>query len=368
MIIHPLVTAPATHVSIGNHLLQGEDLKHFCMSHQGKIVLIADEAIQDLYATSCVSFLKSQGIQVELLTIPSGEASKSQSTIESLESSLFKMQCGRDTLLLAMGGGVTTDVVGFLASIYLRGIPLILIPTTLLAMVDASIGGKTGINTSFGKNLIGSIYHPKAIFADISTLKTLPQQEWFNGLAEILKMGLISKISLWEMAKNLLLKKTPLPLPEPLLSNLIFSAMQGKISIIEQDPTEQGLRRVLNFGHTIGHALEKMSHYGLPHGEAVAIGCVAEAYLSKELRYLTDKDFEDILNTYSYFSLKLPKHYTREALLKGMFHDKKTAQGKRRFVLIDKIGHALTFDGHYCREVSDQELTSTCDWMEKHYG
>jgi 3-dehydroquinate synthase len=178
-----------------------------------------------------------------------------------------------------------------------------------------------------------------------------------NGFAEILKMGLILDRSIWDLARQNMRNQ-----------ELIFKAMQGKISIVEQDPTERGLRRILNFGHTIGHALEKIAHYEMPHGEAVAIGCQAEAHLSMSLGYLSPEDFEQIRSPYSIFSLKLPSEYTKQSLFQAMSHDKKTEQGKVRFVLIDKIGHALPFDGAYCRPVTEQELEPTLHWMEARYG
>lgn len=313
-----------------------------------RTIIIADHAIKDLYGTS----LAAQ-IDAELLTIPTGEQSKSQTTANDLLEQLFKMQAHRKTTLIAVGGGVTIDLVGFVASIYLRGVPLILIPTSLVAIVDASIGGKTAIDTPFGKNLLGSFYHPKAIITDPSTLATLPEKEWINGLAEILKMALIHDASIWEQ-KN---KKT---------FSVILQAMQGKIAIVEKDPYDWGLRHILNFGHTIGHALEALSHYTLPHGEAVAIGTVAESYLSMDLGYLQRDMFEKILAAYQ-FPLQLPKHYSREKILQAMIHDKKRNQ-VNRFVLIDKIGHAIPFEGAYCRTVTTQELAPTLHWMEANYG
>jgi 3-dehydroquinate synthase len=337
---------PSTELYIGPNLLTSDRLLESC--GKLRIILIADAAIKDLYAVDL-----ARKIHAELLTIPNGEKAKALETVQNLIDELFKMGCGRDTLLIALGGGVTTDLVGFVASVYMRGLPLILIPTTLLAIVDAAIGGKTAIDTPYGKNLIGTIYYPKAIFADLDMLQTLPEKEWFNGLAEILKMGLIYDGSVWEMAKKN--GKDP---------DLIFKAIQGKIAVVEQDPTEQGLRRILNFGHTIGHALETVAHYEVSHGEAVALGCAVEAHLSMRLGYLSEKDFEQILGVYSRFPLKLPKAYVRTKLLSAMAHDKKKALGETRFVLIDKIGHAIPFEGAYCRTITQSELEPTLDWME----
>ncbi|HSX37309.1 MAG TPA: 3-dehydroquinate synthase [Chlamydiales bacterium] len=340
-----ILIRPSTELYIGCNLLIPEVIE---LCNNLRIVLIADAAIKDLYAVDL-----AKKIDAELLTIPNGERAKVLETVQNLIDEFCKMGCGRDTLLVALGGGVTTDLVGFVASIYMRGLPLILIPTTLLAIVDAAIGGKTAIDTAYGKNLIGTIYYPKAIFADLDMLQTLPEKEWFNGLAEILKMGLIYETAIWEMAKKN--GKDP---------DLILKAIQGKIAIVEQDPTEQGLRRILNFGHTVGHALETLAQYAMPHGETVALGCAVEAHLSMRLGYLPEKDFEQILGVYSRFPLKLPLGYARTKFLSAMAHDKKKALGEIRFVLIDKIGHAIPFEGAYCRTVTQSELEPTLDWME----
>lgn len=347
ILIRPSMSPLSTEIYIGKGLLSNLVVE-FLAKLKGQIIVVADSVVKDLYAAD---FAKQ--VQAKLLTIPSGEKAKTQETATYLMNELFKIGAGRDTTLIAFGGGVTTDLVGFVASIYMRGIPLILIPTTLLGCVDAAIGGKTAIDNQFGKNLIGTIYHPKAIFNDLDLLQTLPEKEWLNGLAEILKMGLIYDPLIWELAgKN---GKDP---------TLILKAIQGKIAIIEQDPTEQGLRRILNFGHTIGHALETVAHYEMEHGEAVALGCLTEGYLSVRLGYLSEKDFEEIQSMYSRFSLKLPKAYIRAKFLSAMIHDKKNASGETRFVLIDRIGHAIPFEEAYARVVTSHELESTLEWME----
>jgi len=337
---------PSTELYIGQRLFTNDRLLDSCGSLRR--ILIADEAIKDLYAVDLAS-----KIHAELLTIPNGEKAKSRETAAFLIDALFKLGCSRDTLLIALGGGVTTDLVGYVASVYMRGISLILIPTTLLAIVDASIGGKTAIDTPYGKNLIGTIYHPKMILADLDMLQTLSEKEWFNGRAEILKMGLIYDASIWEMAKE-----------NTTSSDLIFKAIQGKIAVVEQDPIEHSLRRILNFGHTIGHALETVARYEMPHGEAVAIGCMVEAHLSMRLGYLSETVFEQVLAMYRHYSLTLPNNYVRAKLLSAMAHDKKKARGEIRFVLLDKIGHAIPFDGAYCRTVTASELEPSLDWME----
>lgn len=340
LIVWKFLIRPATTLFVGSHLL--DPLLEFCNGR--RVVLIADEKIQDP--------LFAKKIGAEFLTIPSGEKTKRLETVERLVDQLCQMGCERDTLLIAMGGGVTTDLVGFVASIYMRGVPLILIPTTLLAMVDAAIGGKTGIDTAWGKNLLGTVYPPQAIFADLDRLQTLPEGEWFNGMAEILKMGLICDSQIWERG----------PGRDP---ELMVKAIQGKIAIVDQDPLEQGLRRVLNFGHTVGHALERVSEYMMPHGEAVAFGCVVEAYLSMKLGYLAEQEFAQIEAVYGRFPLRLPKNYDRGQFLSAMAQDKKKARGEVRCVILEKIGRALPFEGTYCRVVKESEWESALDWMEQ---
>lgn len=334
------LSAPAcwTEVFVGRHLLS-QDLRILFPSS----VIIIEESLKHL-----------SGVADSIL-LPVGAKIKSKETLDYLLDQLFQRKIGKDAILIGMGGGSVTDLVGFAASIYMRGIPHVLIPTTLLAMVDAAIGGKTGIDTPYGKNLIGTIYPPRAIIADVEILSTLPETEWINGLAEIYKMGLIYDASILETAKP----KDPAR---------ILKAMQAKIAIVQQDPLEQSIRRILNFGHTIGHGLEAVAHYGIPHGQAVALGCLAESYLSMHLGYLLSSDFEKIKAIFHGFPLQLPKGYTRQALFDAMCYDKKRACGTSRFVLIDQIGRALPFDGAYCRSVTPDELTSTLDWMEKQYG
>lgn len=349
--LRPNFSPPMTEIFIGRQIFKTAQFKKFCTSLGKKIVIIADKTVQELYGKTLAKIL-----QGECITIPSGEEAKTKHTQEILLENLFQMNCDKETVLIAVGGGITTDLVGFVASIYKRGLSLVLIPTTLLAIVDAAIGGKTSINTPFGKNLIGTLHYPKAIFIDLTTLLTLPPKEWINGAAEILKLALVFDAGMWDIAK-----KNSKDL------GLIARAIQGKIDIVEQDPIDKSMRRILNFGHTIGHALETISHYQMPHGQAVAIGTIVESHLSMRLGFLSSQDFISIQQVYRQFLLSLPATYTRESLLQALTHDKKGSSGTIRFVCIDKIGHAVPFENAYVRPVSLQELEPTIAWMEKHY-
>lgn len=332
-------------------------LPRICAESSHRIALIADAAIAPTYGKE----LERQ-LQATLFSFEGGEVAKTREIKQSLEDDLLKKNFGRDTLLVALGGGTTLDLAAFLASTYMRGIPFILVPTTLLAMVDAAIGGKTGVNTQFGKNLIGTFSHPIAISIDLKFLTTLPDREWRNGFAEILKYGLIAHRSHWEDCEEHSAHwKQPAA-----LTRLILSSIQAKMEIVEKDPLEKGMRRILNFGHTVAHALEKISRYQIPHGEAVAIGCQAESALSYHLGYLPQQELERILKLYrnSDFPHNLPHAFSAKDFLEALQWDKKSKGKTPRFVLIDQIGHSLPFDGDYCRPVSRTDLNVLTEWLE----
>ncbi len=275
---------------------------------------------------------------------------KTRENKQTIEDALFERKLGRDSAIIGMGGGTTTDLVGFVASTYMRGVPLILIPTTLLGMVDAAIGGKTGVDTPFGKNLVGSFYLPKAVFIDVKFLKTLPEQELKQGMGEVLKYGLIWDASIWEKGEKW----------REELEALIRASVACKMAFVGRDFGETGLRRILNFGHTVGHGLELL--LDIPHGEAVALGCMAESYLSHRLGYLSKEDLEIILRLYRKLGHGFKRVESRK-LLEAMTLDKKAKGGEPRFVLIDRIGHCVPFDGAYCSMVKRAVLEEMIEWM-----
>lgn len=352
IVIKPRIIPPKIELYIDKDLLSSTFLKEYISKGDGKVVIATNKSLEESLGRALSAFLKAP-----LLIIPNGESAKNKETKEMLEEELFKMGCDKKTTLIALGGGVVTDLVGFTASVFLRGVSLILIPTTLLAMVDAAIGGKTGINNSYGKNLIGSIYHPKAVFIDLTLLETLPQKQWLCGFAEVLKLGLIYDSSIFKIAKK--------DIHDPVL---IKKAVKGKISVIEKDPFEKSLRKILNFGHTIAHGLEKVSNYELAHGLAVAIGCVIEAHLSMSLGFLSEEEFKEIEEFYNLFQVKIPSIYQREAFLKALSFDKKNRGGHFYFVLMDKIGKARKCKGFYSEIVPLEKLLPSLIFMEKKYG
>jgi 3-dehydroquinate synthase len=340
LILKPELTPPK--VEIYFHL---ELLAQICHGLSKRGVVLTDQTIASSHGA-----LIQKKLGYELIPV---SAHKTREVKEALEDELMKRKFGRDSVIVAVGGGVTTDLVGFLASTYLRGVPLVLIPTTLLAMVDAAIGGKTGIDTPFGKNLIGTFYLPKAIFIDVRFLDTLPETEMKNGLSEIMKYGLIEDKKIWQNSANW---KEKLPY-------LIEASIACKIKVVEQDFEEKsGLRRILNFGHTVGHALELLSHFQIKHGEAVALGCMAESYLSHQLGYLSKETLDQILGLYRKFGYAF-KTLDSKAFIEALLMDKKTKAGDPRFVMIDEIGHCLPFDGEYCRPVPQREIDRLIEWM-----
>lgn len=238
-----------------------------------------------------------------------------------------------------------------------------MIPTSLLAMVDASIGGKTGVNVAHGKNLIGSIYQPKKVVIDPLILKSLPKKEISHGFVEMIKHALIADASFFEYLESN--ASALLTLDLTAMKEVIFTSCRIKKEIVEQDEKESGKRRLLNFGHTLGHALEKLTEYSLSHGEAVAIGILTESYLSVELGALPHSCLSRIKNILLQYGLplRLPQLFSEEALLNAMTLDKKSLQGHPRFVILDNLGSSLSFKGAYCTHVSASLLKQTLEWM-----
>lgn len=351
---------PRVEIVIGENLLKEKKLLEACRSFPGRIAIIADAAIGATYGQ-----MLQDALHAELLLFTGGEKSKTRETKQKFEDELLNRKFGRDTLLIALGGGVTTDFTAFLASTYMRGVPLILMPTTLLAMVDAAIGGKTGVDTPFGKNLIGSFYQPKAIYVDLSLLSSLPEQEWTCGLSEILKYGLIGDLAIWRQ-----LEDHPSDWKSR-LHFLVLASIRVKKRVVEEDPLEEkGLRRKLNFGHTVAHALELLSQYELSHGEAVAIGLLAESWLSHRLGYLPASELVRIEQLFRKFpfAFKLPRQFQESSFLDAIQMDKKSKQGQARFVLIGQIGQPIAFEGAYCRPVERAVLTELIEWLQQKYG
>lgn len=334
----PIHLANTYNIYIEPDLLSSPFFYEYCRQLKRRLVIIADAALITQYGASLQHRLQQHGLQVDYLSFIAKESHKTRETKQQLEDDLLQLQCGRDTCLLALGGGLVSDLVGFVAATYCRGIPVIYLPTTLLAMVDASIGGKTGVNTSHGKNLIGTFTQPHAVFMDLQTLTTLNRREWVNGFAEIIKHALIADKDWFEQLETILPTLEQQDLST--IAEIITKSCEIKKQIVEQDEHEEGLRQVLNFGHTIGHALEKVAQDHLSHGEAVALGLLLECYVSTKragfsTAYLSR--VEQLLRHIG-FTLTTPALKRPAEILARLSYDKKNRHQQLHCVLLTDIG------------------------------
>ena len=302
-----------------------------------RLFVVTNPVVRGKWGAALGDSLKQAGLHADVLEIPDGERVKTMATIENLSTRLVKAGADRGSALIAFGGGVVGDLTGFLASVYMRGIPVIQVPTTLLAQVDAAIGGKTGVNLAAGKNLLGTFHHPVAVVIDPAVLATLPDREFRAGLFEALKCGVISNREVFEYMetnREKLLQRDP-----EALEWLIGEAIAVKAQVVGQDEREAGVRRVLNFGHTIGHALEAETKYKqFLHGEAVAWGMVAATMLSVAMQKTPPETAQRIIAAVLAYS-PLPKVNIRpKSLVRRLAMDKKSRNGVPHFVLPVEIG------------------------------
>lgn len=338
-------------IIIGSGVLQeiGPNLKEMRIAKRWGI--ISDDKVGAMYGEQVQRSLRQAGIECELFVFPHGEASKHLQTIGELASTLAERGFDRGDGLLALGGGVTGDITGFLASIYMRGIPFVQAPTSLLAQVDSSVGGKTGVDIPQGKNLIGTFYQPRAVFIDIEVLKTLPKEEFLGGMAEVIKYGaaIDADFFTW-LAEN---RPAILGLDPAVVVPMIRRCCEMKASVVERDEREGGLRRILNFGHTIGHAVEAASGYQLIHGFAVAIGMRAVADLAVRCGVADPATAASIRGLLQQYGLptEIPREFDRITLRRYLQADKKTVGGRVFFVLPEKIGTVRITD-----QVDDVDL------------
>lgn len=300
--------------------------------------VIADDKVARLLGKTLMESLERAGIDAELITFPHGEASKTLHTIGELAGRLTRLGFDRKDALIACGGGVTGDLTGFLASAFMRGIPFVQIPTTLLAQVDSSVGGKTGVDIPEGKNLVGAFYQPKVVYIDISVLKSLPNDELLGGLAEVIKYGVIRDAGFFQfLADN---RAGILDLDEKLIAQMVYTCCRIKAEVVSEDEREEGVRRILNYGHTIGHAVEGASDYTLIHGLAVAIGMAAAARLAVLTGHLAGEDATRIIELLRAYRMPvdIPQNLDRNRLRKYLLADKKVVGGKVHYVLPTGIG------------------------------
>lgn len=312
-------------------------------------LLVTDENVARLHAEGMITALRRSGFDPKTLTIPAGEVHKTLDTIRRLWHGFLKAGLERSSTVIALGGGVIGDLAGFAASTFMRGANWVVVPTTLLAMVDAALGGKTGFDLPEGKNLIGSFYPPRLVLADPEVLRTLPEEEFRSGLAEVVKHGLIADPELFELCSR------GLDGIRDHLEEVVKRAMAVKIKIIETDPYEKGLRAALNLGHTVGHAVELASAFRLRHGEAVSAGIVAEAKLAERLAGAEKGLSERAATVLEALGLptRIPEELPPAELVRVMMMDKKRSNGIVRFALPIHIGQVELVDVHDLEAVFD---------------
>jgi 3-dehydroquinate synthase len=331
-------------IIIGSAVLESAGVYISAATSANHFVIITDNNIPESYISTIKCALNKA--RIDVVKIAAGESSKSFSCFNSLLDSIFETLPDRNTTLIALGGGVVGDIVGFAASVILRGIDFIQIPTTLLSQVDSSVGGKTGINNKFGKNLIGSFYQPKLVLIDIDTLKTLPKREFLAGYAEVVKYGLINDKAFFNWLDDNL--DDILSMQPAALKKIITTSCKSKAEIVAQDEKESGVRALLNLGHTFAHALEHQAGYdgSLVHGEAVSIGMVMAFCLSNRLGFCSDKDIDVVKHHLVRSGLpiypsEIKKIWDVDLLLEAMKQDKKVSDGMLVFILVKSIGDAF---------------------------
>ncbi|HSA06180.1 MAG TPA: 3-dehydroquinate synthase [Candidatus Gastranaerophilales bacterium] len=340
-------------IFIGNGILEkaGSYLKRYIKAK--KLLIVSNQTVYSLYGEQVKKSLLAEGFNVEILLLPEGERHKNINSLEKIWTKAIQYKLERKDAIIAFGGGVTGDVTGFAAATYLRGIDFAQIPTTLLAQVDSSVGGKVAVNHQLGKNLIGNFYQPKIVIADTAVLSSLPLTELKVGLAEVLKYGFIEKtcglnkinssfIDFLEKNKDLIFSLNP-----SILEELVKYCCELKACVVNKDEKESGLRAILNFGHTIGHAIEKCYGYNnINHGEAVAIG-MKGAFFIAGAKNLIDENYVqksiNLLDDYK-MSYKIDKNFTPDDLYESMQVDKKVQAGKIRFILPVSPSEVRIFD------------------------
>lgn len=323
------------------------------LSHIGKCrpVIISNETVAPLYLDALLTQLSE--LEPLHFILPDGEQFKTLEWFEKVSAFLLEHNCGRDTCLIALGGGVIGDLTGFVAACYQRGVPFIQIPTTLLSQVDSSVGGKTAVNHPLGKNMIGAFYQPKAVFIDINSLQTLPSREFAAGMAEVIKYGLIYDLALLSFLEEQ--HEALSNLQNDVLQKVIYRCCEIKAEIVSQDEKEAGLRALLNLGHTFGHAIEAQMGYGnWLHGEAVAAGMMLAMKLAHMRGSVTDSEVarvEALIASYN-LPVSAPETMTCEQFIGHMRKDKKNQQGKIRFIVPTQLGQCALVD-----DVSDEAVS-----------
>lgn len=322
-----------------------------------KLCIVTDSNVAPLYRDMVKAELEKVAAKVTVFEFPAGEESKTLDTVRKLYTHLIEEHFERSDMLVALGGGVTGDMTGYTAATYLRGIDFVQIPTSLLAQVDSSIGGKTGVDFDQYKNMVGAFHMPKLVYMNLTTLTTLPEEQFASGMAEVLKSGLIKdgKYYEWVITNMYEIHEKDMEI----LETLVEGSCNIKRIVVEKDPTEKGDRALLNLGHTIGHAIEKLKDFKLLHGECVALGTVAAAHISWKRGLLKDDEFFEIRDMMVGFDLPISlDDLTPEEIIAATKLDKKMEQGTVKFILLNSIGKAFI-----TKDVTDEEMEAAINFL-----
>ncbi|WP_042197640.1 3-dehydroquinate synthase [Paenibacillus camerounensis] len=352
-------------IEIGEMLFPSliRDLQQGLVPGASKFAVITDSSVEPLYGRPLLELLLQNGFAAELFSFPSGEKSKTRETKARLEDELLSRSYGRDCCIIAVGGGAVTDLAGFLAGTFGRGVPSLNYATTLLGAADASVGGKTGVNTPVSTNLIGVFHQPRKVYIDLAAWRTLPVREFCSGLAETIKHACLADAEFFRYLEDNIGKVVSpdgeLILDPETCEQIALHNCRIKYEVVQQDEHESNLRQILNLGHTAGRALEAVSGYELLHGEAVSVGLVIQARLGVKLGYMTDGEAERVVSLLQQAGLpaEIPASITNRMLVDKMYTDKKVRSGRIRFVFQDGIGAMKTFaDGAYSVPVEEETI------------
>lgn len=351
----------------GQGFIKEKNIARALCGQAHQIVIITDTTVAPLYAQPLLDQLRAMNQTAHLIAFPSGEPYKTRETKAHVEDQMLDYGISRDALILAVGGGVVTDMAGFIASSFCRGIPSVYVPTTFLSMVDAAVGGKTGVNTKHGKNLIGHFHQPQSVWFDVDVLQSLTQDSIHDGWAETIKHALIYDQALFDYIEKFFQKSAD---PNIDWVSLVSQSTRIKCDIVHMDEYESlGNRQWLNFGHTVAHALERELKYTISHGQAVLAGLWVESHLSMQMNLLHENQFQRIDHLLEFFTYSTPIRINETSvpqLLEHMKLDKKSSQGKAHFVLLDAIGKAYQKSGQ-CSFAMNEALIqkSLQEWLKK---
>ena len=352
-------------IDIGHNLIEKLCLETATLIPANKYAIITDENLENLYAKTILKNLQNKSRNITLITVPAGENSKTREFKAFIEDKMIAEEFGRDSAIVAVGGGMISDLAGFVAGTFCRGIPFIIYSTSILSAADASIGGKTAINTSVATNLIGVFHQPKKVYIDLDTWHSLPIKEIRSGLAETIKHACLADKNFFaylEKNINKIVSNEKKILNKEVCEFIAYQNCKIKHKIVSLDEKEKNLRQILNLGHTAGRALEALLNYQYPHGECVAIGIVLQLYLAQELDFVSKEEACQIISLLKKANLpvNIPKGISIEQLVKKMKTDKKVRKGKIRFVFQKGIGEMKTFnEGSYSIELDENFIINT---------